>query len=267
MTTKSTVWRDTTALVTGASSGIGAALARRLAAGGAHVVLAGRDEERLAGVAAECRAWGGQVATVAGDLTDAAVRERTMAAVTSLGGGPDLLVHNAGVTMNARFEELAPEVVRRIFEIDFFAVVELTRLALAGLRERHGRILVISSLTGLVPPPTRSAYAAAKHALHGFFGALRVELRKSRVGVTIACPGYVDTPARIRALLGDGREQGFDQAAGRRMSSADEVAGAALLASAKRHRLVLIGRETRISRCLSLLAPALLDRILARSTR
>ena len=267
MTSSKSAWSDKTAVVTGASSGIGAALARRLAAAGARVVLTGRDGARLDGVAAECGAWGGHVATVAGDLTAQATRERVVAVAGELGGGVDLLVHSAGVTMNAPFEELDPTVVRRIFEIDFFAVVELTRLALPSLRERHGAILVISSLTGLVGPPTRSAYAAAKHALHGFFGSLRIEMRTSRVAVTIACPGYVDTPMRFHALLGDGSEQGRDQAAGKKMASADEVAGASLHAAEKRKRMVLIGRDTRRARRLSLLAPWLLDRVLARSTK
>ena len=259
-------WQGKTALVTGASSGIGAALARRLAGAGAQVVLCGRDLERLEGVAAECRAWGGRIATVAGDITAEETRERAVAAAAEL-GGIDLLVHNAGVTMNARFEDLAPPVVRRILEVDFFAPVELTRLALPSLRERRGAILVISSLTGIVAPPTRSAYAAAKHALHGFFGSLRIELRKAHVSVTIACPGYVDTPMRFHALLGDGSEQGHDQAAGKKMVTADEVAGAALRGVDKRQRLVLIGRDTRRARRLSLLAPWLLDRVLARSTK
>jgi short-subunit dehydrogenase len=259
-------WQGKTALVTGASSGIGAALARRLAAAGAGVVLAGRDHSRLDGVAAECRAWGGGVATVAGDVTLDDTRARAVAAAAEL-GGVDLLVHSAGVTMNARFEELEPAVLRRILEVDFFAPVELTRLALPSLRERRGAILVISSLTGLVAPPTRTAYAAAKHALHGFFGSLRVEERRAHVGVTIACPGYVDTPMRLHALLGDGREQGHDQAAGKRMVSSDEVAGAALRGVERRARLVLIGRDTRMARRLSILAPALLDRVLARTTK
>jgi short-subunit dehydrogenase len=261
------VWNDKTALVTGASSGIGAALARRLAAAGARTVLTGRNEARLDGIAAECRAWGAPTAIVAGDLTHAATREQAVAAAMDLGGGIDLLVQNAGVTMNSLFDELEAVVFRRIFEIDFFAVVDLTRQALPSLRERRGTILVTSSLTGLVAPPTRSAYAAAKHALHGFFGSLRIELRKDHVGVTIACPGYVSTPMRIHALLGDGREQGHDQAIGRKMVTADEVAAASLQAAERRKRVVLIGRETRLARRLSLLAPALLDRMLARSTR
>ncbi len=267
MSHRDTVWSGKGAAVTGASSGIGAAIARQLAGAGAAVTLSGRDATRLEAVASDCRAAGARVATVAGDLTDGAVRERIVAAALALHGGIDLLANNAGLTMNARFADLAPEVLRRVLEVDFFAAVELTRLALPSLRERHGRILVVSSVTGLVGPPTRTAYAAAKHALHGFFGALRIELRDDGVGVTIACPSYVDTPIRTHAVLGDGREQGRDQASGRRMLTADAVAAASLRAAAQRKRMVLLGRDTRMARLLSIVAPSLLDRILAESTR
>jgi short-subunit dehydrogenase len=254
-------------VVTGASSGIGAAIARQLAGAGAAVTLNGRNAERLEAVATACREGGTVAATVVGDLTEATVRERIVAAALALHGGIDLLVNNAGLTMNARFAELQPDVLRRVVEVDFFATVELTRLALPSLRKRKGRILVVSSLTGLVGPPTRTAYAAAKHALHGFFGALRIELRCDGVSVTIACPGYVDTPMRFHAVLGDGREQGSDQAAGRKMLTADAVAAASLRAVARRRRMILLGRETRLARLLSIVAPSLLDRVLAKSTR
>ncbi|HHQ47303.1 MAG TPA: SDR family NAD(P)-dependent oxidoreductase, partial [Acidobacteria bacterium] len=121
--------------------------------------------------------------------------------------------------------------------------------------------------TGLVGTPTRTAYSASKHALHGFFGALRVELRESGASVTIVCPGYVATPMRTRALLADGSEQGRDQAAGRRMLTAAEVARRSLDAAWRRRRLLKLGRETHLARWLSCLAPGLLDSILDRATR
>jgi len=181
--------------------------------------------------------------------------------------GLDLLIHNAGVTMNARFTELELPVLRRVMEVNFFAAVALTKEVLPQLVAAKGVIAVISSLIGLVGVPTRTAYAASKHALHGFFSSLRVELRQAGVGVTLVCPGYVDTPMRSRALRGDGTPQGFDQAAGRPMLTAGEVASAALEAAAKRKRLVLLGRETYLVRVLSCVAPGLLDRFLARATR
>ncbi|NOZ79678.1 MAG: SDR family oxidoreductase [Acidobacteria bacterium] len=260
-------WHGQRALVTGASSGIGAAIARRLAGSGATLVLTGRDADRLAAVAASCNSADGRVSSLAGDLADPGFREKLAAEARSRMDGIDLLVNNAGISMNARFETLEPEVFRTICEINFFAAVDLTRLMLDDLKKSAGRILVMSSLTGLVGTPTRTAYSASKHALHGFFNALRVELRPFGVGITLVCPGYVQTPIRTRALLGDGAVQGRDQAAGRRMLSADTVAAASLRAAWKRRRLLVLGRETRLARILSLLAPGPLERILDHATR
>ncbi len=260
-------WNDTTAIITGASSGIGAALALELAGTGARLVLTGRRADALEDVAGACRELGAQAATVAGDLTEPVHRVALVQTARERFGGVDLLVNNAGITMNARFREMEPELLRRIMEINFFAAVELTRLALPDLVERRGRILVMSSVTGLVGTPTRTAYAASKHALHGFFGGLRVELRESGVGVTIVCPGYVDTPIRVRALTADGSEQGHDQAAGRKMLTARQVARASLRAAWKRRRLLKMGTETHLARVLSLLAPGLLEKVLDRATR
>jgi len=207
------------------------------------------------------------VEAAAGDLTEASFRGALVARLHETLGPVDMLVNNAGISMNAPFSSLEPETMRRIFEINFFAAAGLTRLLLDDLAEHSGRILVVSSVTGLVGTPTRTAYAASKHALHGLFNALRVELQPAGVGVTIICPGYVATPIRKRALLGDGRIQGRDQAAGRRMVSPEKVAAASLRAAWKRRRLVLLGSETRLARFLSIVAPSLLDAILFRATR
>ncbi len=260
-------WNDHRVLITGASSGIGAAIAQQLAGAGATLMLTGRNEPRLTAVAQSCDSPNGRVTALAGDLTDPAFRTRLAEETRRTLGGIDLLVNNAGISMNASFETLDPDVLRIICEVNFFAAVDLTRLLLDALTESSGRILVMSSLTGLVGTPTRTAYSASKHALHGFFNALRVELRRSGVGVTLVCPGYVETPIRTRALLGDGAIQGRDHAEGHRMLSADRVAAASLNAAWRRRRLLLLGRETRLARILSLLAPGLLEMILDRATR
>jgi short-subunit dehydrogenase len=260
-------WQGQSAIVTGASSGIGSAIAAELADAGARLVLTGRRLEALEEVAGRCRELGAAVHTLACDLTAPTAREELALLARREYGALDLLVNNAGVTMNARFSELAPEVLRTIFEINFFAAVELTRLVLPDLEARRGRILVISSVTGLVGTPTRTAYAASKHALHGLFDALRVEMRDHGIGVTIACPGYVATPMRMHALLADGSPQGHDQAAGRRMLTPEEVSRRVLRAAWHRKRLVKMGTETYLARALSLVAPGLLERILARATR
>ncbi len=259
-------WNDAACLVTGASSGIGTEIARELARCGARLLLTGRDATALDDVASSCQG-APVVETLPGDLTDPAARAELAAATRDRLGGLDLLAHSAGVTMNSTFADLEPAVLRRILEVNFFAVADLTRLVLPELRARHGRILVLSSLTGLVGTPTRTAYAASKHALHGLFGGLRVELRGDGVSVTIACPGYVATPMRERAFLADGSVQGVDQAAGRKMLSPDQVARRSLWAAARRRRRVLMGTETHLARLLSIVAPGLLDAVLARATR
>lgn len=261
-----TSWAGARAVVTGASSGIGAAIARELAAVGARLLLTGRDLAALDRVAASCEK-AGDIETVAGDLTAAEVQEEIVARAVGAFDGLDLLVNNAGISMNARFAELDEDVLREIFEINFFAAASLTHLALPELIRSRGAIVVMSSVVGLVGTPTRSAYAASKHALHGLFDALRAELRPHGVTVTVVCPGFVATPIRERALRGDGTPQGFDDAAGRRMLSPERVARATLRAAARGRRRLLLGRETRLARVLSLLAPGLLDALLARAGR
>ena len=260
-------WQGQSAIVTGASSGIGSAIAIDLARAGAQLVLTGRRQQALEGVASRCRELGGTAHTLACDLTVPEAREELSLLARRAYGALDLLVNNAGVTMNARFSELDPQVLRTILEVNFFAAADLTRIVLPDLIARRGRILVISSVTGLVGTPTRTVYAASKHALHGLYEGLRVELRDHGVGVTIACPGYVATPMRERALLADGSLQGHDQAAGRRMLAPEEVSQRALRAAWHRKRLVKMGTETYLARALSLVAPGLLERILARATR
>jgi len=267
MSTERWTWRGARAVVTGASSGIGAALARELARHGGRVLLTGRSLPALDRVAGECDELGGAVETVAGDITDAEVQEEVVAAAVSAWGGLDLLANNAGISMNARFSEMDDEVLRQIFEVNFFAAAALTRLAWPHLVRSRGRIVVVSSVTGLVGTPTRSAYAASKHALHGLFDAIRVELRPAGVPVTIVCPGFVRSEIRRRALLADGRPQGRDDAEGRRQMAPELVARRTLAAAAAGRRLLLLGAETRMARFLSRWAPGALDAILARAGR
>ena len=175
------------AIVTGASSGIGREVARELARQGASLVVTARREDRLRELAAQIADGGGRVECVAGDITDPEVRARTLQTARDHFGGLDILVNNAGVGAMGQFEMADPQRVRRIMEVNFFALVEMTRAALPLLREGRRPILVnVSSILGRRGVPHNSEYAASKFAVHGFSESLRAEL--SAAGPTAAGP-------------------------------------------------------------------------------
>jgi len=178
-----------TALVTGASAGIGRELVRRLVADRGMTVLAtARRADRLAELRDEFPA--GSVMIEAGDLTDPAFRERLWdTAAAAFPGGPDLLLNNAGVGHYSRFEQEDPATIDRILAVNLAAPLDLTRRALPSMIERgSGQILFISSVLGFVGLPYSATYAASKHAINGLVKSLRHELKGSGVVVRAACP-------------------------------------------------------------------------------
>lgn len=194
------------AWVTGASSGIGAALARELAARGAHVILSGRDESRLAEVAREIDA---ETLILPFDVRDeAAMRAATERAVRWK-GAVDIFVANAGVSQRSAAVDTALSVYREIVEIDLLAQIAATQALLPHLVARgSGRLLFISSIAGKVGVPMRTAYSAAKFGLIGYADALRAELSQSGIAVHVVCPGSVATDVSRNALTADGTRRG-----------------------------------------------------------
>ena len=189
------------AIVTGASSGIGCAIARELARQGADVVITARREDRLREVCDQISAEGGRAACVVGDITDPDTRQRTIDAATSHFGGLDILVNNAGVGALGLFEHTGAERVRRIMEVNFFALVEMTRLALPLLMRGTNPILVnISSILGRRGAPYSSEYSASKFAVHGFSEAIRAELVRHQIDVLVVSPGTTQTEFFDRVL-------------------------------------------------------------------
>lgn len=186
--------REARVVVTGASSGIGAALAKALAERGAKLVVTARREELLQQLVAEIQSHGGTAVYAAGDLTDEATRRAVLARAQETFGGLDVLVNNAGVGAFGRFDEADPQRLRQLFEVDFFAALELTRLALPTLKQgRRPAIVNIGSILGRQAIPLAAEYCAAKFALRGFSDSLRIELAKSGVDVLLVSPGTTDT--------------------------------------------------------------------------
>src|SRR5689334_584423 len=178
-----------TAVVTGAASGIGAALAAGLAARGSHLVLLDRDADGLAAVAAAALAAGVRVAEHVADLADPAAAVAAGAAIASAHPETTLLVNNAGVALAGRFDQVDAEQFDAVIAVNFRAVVTMTRALLPVLTANPGSHLVaLSSIFGIIAPPGQTAYCASKFAVRGFLESLRGELAPMSVGVTCVHP-------------------------------------------------------------------------------
>lgn len=183
-----------TAIVTGATSGIGRAIAVELARAGANLVLLARREDRLRQLVAEIAAIGREAEAVPGDVTDPAARQRAVEAAAARFGGLDILVNNAGIGALGPFAQADPARLRRIMEVNFFAPVELTRVALPLLgRAKHSIVVNVGSILGHRAIPCSSEYCASKFALRGFSEALRAELSRHGIDVLLVSPGTTRT--------------------------------------------------------------------------
>lgn len=190
--------------VTGASSGIGKALALAFSARGAHLILSARREAKLQEVKAACTNPENHF-IVPLDLTDPESIQHATETVFRQVKAVDILVNNGGVSQRSLVNETSLEVDRRIMETNFFGTIALTKAVLPSMLVRgSGRFVVISSLTGHLSTPLRSTYAASKHALHGFFNSLRAETTDAGLHVLIVCPGYIRTEISQNALTGSG---------------------------------------------------------------
>jgi short-subunit dehydrogenase len=255
-------------VLTGASEGIGRALALALAARKARLVLAARDASRLESLARECRAAGGEAHAVPTDVANAQDCEWLIAESVRALGGIDVLVNNAGITMWSRFDALKDlEVFERLLEVNYLAPVRLTSLALPQLKQSKGLMVAVASLAGLTGVPERTAYAGSKHALIGFCDSLRIELAGSGVDVCVVAPDFVVTETHKRAMGPDGEPLGASPMQQSKIMTAEDCAARIVRGIERRERLVLMTARGRLGRWLKLIAPSLIDRLAARAIR
>lgn len=207
--------------VTGASSGIGEALAYCLAKNGAKLILSARRTEELERVKTACQLADNEIFILPLDLEKSADFRSKVKEAIAYFGKIDILINNGGVSQRSLAKDTAIEVDRRIMEIDYFGTIALSKALLPYfLEKKAGKFVVITSLVGKFGTPMRSAYSAAKHALHGFFDALRAESWKENIKVLIVCPGFVKTQVSVNALVGSGEKQGtMDNAQANGMSA------------------------------------------------
>jgi short-subunit dehydrogenase len=248
-------------IITGASAGIGRELALQLAEQGAWLALAGRNAEKLEEVASQCRQRGCKAVVVPTDVTQQSqcknLIERTVAEYSRI----DTLINNAGITMWARFDEIRDlALIEQIMRVNYFGSVYCTYYALPYLKETQGRIVGISSLTGKTGVPTRSGYAASKHAMAGFFDTLRIELADYGVSVTMIYPGFVATEVRQRAFGPDGKPLGKSPVREDKVMTVETCARLIVQAAAKRKREFVMTLRGRLGLWLKLIVPGLVDR-------
>jgi short-subunit dehydrogenase len=259
-------------ILTGASEGIGRALALALAAQGARVALAARDAARLEALARECRAHGstkgGETLVVPTDIANEVDCGWLVETTLQNFGGIDIVIHNAGITMWSRFDAISDlEIFERLMQVNYLAPVRLTSLALPHLKQSKGLLVAVASLAGLTGVPERSGYAASKHALIGFFDSLRIELRGTGVDVSVIAPDFVVTEIHKRAIGPDGEPLGVSPMKTGKIMSAEDCARRIVRALRKRERLVVMSARGKIGRWLKLFAPSLIDRIAERAIR
>ncbi len=253
--------RHSRVIVTGASSGIGRALALELARQGAELVITARRAERLESLAEEIRALDAPCASVVGDICDAQIRTAVIQAAQQRFGGLDILVNNAGLGALGLFEHSEEERLRRVMEVNFFALTEMTRLALPVLKRGTNPMLVnLSSIIGHRGVPYNSEYCASKFAVRGFSESIRTELTRHGIDVLVVCPGTTQTEFFDRVIARTGEPTWPEHTP----VSAERVAVAIVRAMRRGKAEIIPYGWGRILCWLNRLSPRLMDWVMAR---
>ncbi|MFN3529102.1 MAG: SDR family NAD(P)-dependent oxidoreductase [Bacteroidia bacterium] len=231
-------------VVTGASSGIGEALALDAAKAGARLILCARRLDALQQVKEACLKFTDWCEFVQLDLANEASIEQASAHIIGLAPQLDVLVNNAGISQRARATEASFESEKHIMQVNFFGPVLFTKLLFPHMAPKAG-IIITSSVVGLFGFPTRSTYSASKHALHGYFNTMAIEER-GRLQITIACPGRINTPISFSAVKGDGSVHGQMDEGQAKGIRADVCAKKIWKAYARGKSLVLVARGEKL---------------------
>lgn len=203
MDTSPVIW------ITGASSGIGEALAKAYAATGARLILSSRKKDELERVKSQC-IGAEECSVVTLDLADPDSLQTAASQVLQQFGHVDVLINNGGISQRSLVAETPMEIDRKIMQVDYFSGVQLTKAVLPSmLARKKGHIVAVSSIVGIFGFPQRSAYSAAKHAMHGFYETLRAENGADGIRVTVVCPGRILTNVSLHALTASGQEHGI----------------------------------------------------------
>ncbi len=264
---KKNLMKKTTKIVwiTGASSGIGEALVIIYAHRGEKLILSSRNFTALERVKSECDNPG-NIKILPIDLNDFDAAPALVQKAYDFFGRIDILINNAGVSQRSLIADTQFDVFKKLIEIDYLGTVALSRALLPFfLKQGGGHYVVVSSVMGKYGSPFRSGYAAAKHALHGFFDVMRMEHQKDNIDVTIICPGFVRTPIAMNSLRGDGSVLGVDDLATRKGMQVEDFARKMVRSVDQKKWEVSFGGKERLGVSLKKLSNKLLHSIVIRS--
>jgi dehydrogenase/reductase SDR family member 7B len=232
--------KDKIVIVTGASSGIGMALAKELASHGAKVVIAARNLNMLNQLEGELQKKKYDINAVQADVSNEEDCIKLINASVAKYGTIDILINNAGISMRALFEDVDLNVIKRLMDTNFWGMVFCTKYALPYLLKNKGSVVGVSSIAGYKGLPGRTGYSASKFAMHGFLESLRIENLRKNLHVMIACPGYTQSNIRNTALTKDGTAQHESPLEEKNLMTAEEVAKRIVRGIEQRkHRLVM----------------------------
>ena len=251
---------DKVIVITGASDGIGAELARQLSADKPKLVLAARRRDALEAVARHCKTAGAETLCVVTDVSVEADCRALIATSIEKFSRIDALVNNAGVSMHANFDEITDTAVyENLMRINLMGSVWPTHAALPHLKSSQGLVVAVASLAGLIGVPGRTTYCATKFAQTGFFEALRVELQPQGVDVCIVYPGVVATEIRRNGWNAKGKTAGSSGLSEANAMSVEECAGLIVSAMRSRKREAVMSAKGKLGRWMKLIAPVKVD--------
>ncbi|HEX7413717.1 MAG TPA: SDR family oxidoreductase [Bacteroidia bacterium] len=253
--------------ITGASSGIGEALVFELAKQGAQLILSSRNENTLQAVAQKANLVNENYLCIPFDLADTSHAESYVEQIIQKFNRIDFLINNGGMSQRGEAVATSQTIERNLFELNYFAQVALAKAVLPlMIKQQSGHITVVSSIAGKFGFYLRSSYSAAKHALHGYFESLRLEVEKHNVNVLLVCPGKIKTNISNNALLADGSKHAKMDESHVNAMTAEECAKKILIAIEKNKQEIFIGRKEILLVYVKRFFPSLFYRILRKQS-
>ena len=253
--------RDKIVVITGASSGIGKALAEELAKRGANLVLGARQYVTLCEITAELeQKYHIKALAVQADVSVEQDCKTLINQATLTFGKIDVLINNAGLSMRALFKDLDLAVLKNLMDVNFWGTVYCTKYALPEILKTNGSVVAVSSIAGYRGLPGRTGYSSSKFAMNGFMESLRTELLKTGVHVMVACPGFTTSNIRVAALSQDGKAHGETSMEEGKMMSAEEVAQRICDGIVQRKRTLIMTGQGKLAVWVNKLFPAFADK-------